>query len=225
MDSNIYGRINNSIIKAKNENKKVALIYLRIENINEINDKIGEEAGDYVISEIEKILKGFCVKEEDWILRVKGADFIIILYDIGDSKAYNVCKHILEKINKEISTYKGYNLSNKIKVIAGYYTLFDELIGAEEFVNKAIKNMYDYDIYAFSSGDKEESYNCSDSFIFTAREKEIASLILQGLSNKEIAERLFISLPTVKKHISEILRKCGSKSRADLIAKYRNFSK
>ncbi|WP_281178155.1 hypothetical protein [Thermovenabulum gondwanense] len=39
------------------------------------------------------------MKEEDWILRVKGADFIVILYDIEDSKAYKVCKHILEIIN------------------------------------------------------------------------------------------------------------------------------
>ncbi len=42
---------------------------------------------------------------------------------------------------------------------------------------------------------------------FTKREKEIASLIIQGLSNKEIASKLFISIETVKNHKKHIFSK------------------
>jgi DNA-binding CsgD family transcriptional regulator len=48
------------------------------------------------------------------------------------------------------------------------------------------------------------------------REKEVIHLILQGKSNKEIADALFISLPTVKQHIYNIYQKIGVKSRMQL---------
>ena len=41
----------------------------------------------------------------------------------------------------------------------------------------------------------------------TAREKEILALIAEGLNNKDIAERLSISLFTVKNHVSNIIQK------------------
>ena len=41
----------------------------------------------------------------------------------------------------------------------------------------------------------------------TARELKVLRLIAQGLSNHDIAERLFISEPTVRTHVSNILRK------------------
>lgn len=48
------------------------------------------------------------------------------------------------------------------------------------------------------------------------REAEITGLILRGFSNKEIGDKLFISLETVKKHISNIYRKLGIKNRLEL---------
>ena len=50
----------------------------------------------------------------------------------------------------------------------------------------------------------------------TARETEIVRLVLCGFSNKEIEAELFISLETVKKHLSSIYRKLGVKNRLQL---------
>ena len=50
----------------------------------------------------------------------------------------------------------------------------------------------------------------------TRREVEIAELIEQGLSNKEIAARLVIELGTVKNHVHNILEKVGVARRQDI---------
>lgn len=51
----------------------------------------------------------------------------------------------------------------------------------------------------------------------TAREHEILSLIEEGLSNKEIAARLMIALPTVKNHVHHILDKLDARGRVEAI--------
>lgn len=52
----------------------------------------------------------------------------------------------------------------------------------------------------------------------TPREREVLTLMVKGMSNPEIAERLAISLSTVKFHISSILSKLGVASRAEAVA-------
>lgn len=54
------------------------------------------------------------------------------------------------------------------------------------------------------------------NFSLTEREKQMALLLLQGKSYKEISEELYISLPTVKTHASNIYKKCGVTSRHEL---------
>lgn len=51
----------------------------------------------------------------------------------------------------------------------------------------------------------------------TAKEKEIANFIYQGLTNQEIAEVANITLRTVKAHISAIFEKTGVKDRINLV--------
>ncbi len=52
----------------------------------------------------------------------------------------------------------------------------------------------------------------------TGREREVLALIVDGLRNVEIAERLIISLPTARTHVSTILSKLGAANRAEAAA-------
>lgn len=54
----------------------------------------------------------------------------------------------------------------------------------------------------------------------TVREIEIIGLVMQGYTNHEIAEKLFISYETVKSHRKHILEKTGAKNTAALINYY-----
>ncbi len=58
----------------------------------------------------------------------------------------------------------------------------------------------------------------------TMREREVMHLLSLGLSNKEIAAKLFLGLSTVKNHVHNVLRKLEVSSRAEAVARMRRAS-
>ena len=53
------------------------------------------------------------------------------------------------------------------------------------------------------------------------REREVLALVAEGLANAEIAQRLFVSLVTVKTHINNVYGKLGARGRMDAVARAR----
>jgi DNA-binding CsgD family transcriptional regulator/tetratricopeptide (TPR) repeat protein len=64
-----------------------------------------------------------------------------------------------------------------------------------------------------SAGDTPDT----SASVLTARERQVLDLIAEGLSNRQISERLFISSKTASVHVSNILRKLGATSRTEAV--------
>jgi DNA-binding CsgD family transcriptional regulator/signal transduction histidine kinase len=58
-----------------------------------------------------------------------------------------------------------------------------------------------------------------DAVTLSPREQEVFRLVASGARNRDIARKLGISENTVKFHVSNLLRKAGSRSRAELVAR------
>jgi LuxR family maltose regulon positive regulatory protein len=78
---------------------------------------------------------------------------------------------------------------------------------------------------SFDDGAKAAAVPGSQPLIepLTERELEILQLVAEGLSNREIGQRLYLSLPTVKWHTSNIYGKLGVKNRTTAVAKAREL--
>ena len=68
----------------------------------------------------------------------------------------------------------------------------------------------------FAQHAKEPRKNASLALL-TEREREVMALVAEGLSNAEIAERLFVSPATAKTHVSRTMVKLGARDRAQLV--------
>lgn len=66
-------------------------------------------------------------------------------------------------------------------------------------------------------GDAGESSPGSEDGALTPRERDIVALIAAGVRTADVAVRLAISVPTVKKHLNNVFQKLGVKSRAELV--------
>ncbi|MBN1661505.1 MAG: response regulator transcription factor [Anaerolineae bacterium] len=62
------------------------------------------------------------------------------------------------------------------------------------------------------------SLGAAEAFDLTPREQEVLALLIEGLTNPEIADRLVVSRSTAKAHVSNILSKMGVSNRAEAIS-------
>ncbi len=77
-------------------------------------------------------------------------------------------------------------------------------------INRMITNV-------FHSDPNQEEQTQLDQL--SKREKEVARLVARGLSNKELADKLYISVRTVKAHLTSIFNKTGFRDRLELAIK------
>ncbi len=80
--------------------------------------------------------------------------------------------------------------------------------------------------FYFSSPISKTEKSLTDEFIkdfsITKREQEIILALLDGKSNKELAETLFVSAKTIETHLANIYRKVGVKNRLELFSRLKN---
>lgn len=96
---------------------------------------------------------------------------------------------------------------------------------AESELINAVRSVYKGDLYIHQSMIRSLFHNevkqvnkvKSDQEPLTAREEDVLKLIVQGYTNKEVAEQLCISVRTVEGHRANLTEKLGIRSRVDLL--------
>jgi len=156
-----------------------------------------------------------------------GPDVLVIDLDLGDDTTKGL--HLCEEISKRFPTTKvlvlAQTLSEFVVVdairrgVSGF--IIKDEIRADE-LQQAVLNIQKGEmvlgkgvgnVLARSLGSNVTQERLSD------RELEIAQLLAHGLTNKEIAGKLFISESTAKFHIQNASKKVGAHNRTELVHK------
>ena len=91
-------------------------------------------------------------------------------------------------------------------------------LGAYDFIEKPFSPPELLKAVEGAIADKKGAIEINKRYLLlSAREKEVLSLIIQGDKNKNIAEKLFISLVTVEAHRAKVMKKMQANSFAELV--------
>ena len=132
---------------------------------------------------------------------------ISVIVITNSSEAERHRKYLLLGINGIVCKEQTVNVL--IKAINTVYS--GEMWFVRKLIDKTIKQLIGQKI---SSSDEVNSYNCA---LLTAREREVLTLICQGMKNKIIADKLFISETTVRYHLTSIFEKLKVSNRLELV--------
>ncbi|MBE7473757.1 MAG: AAA family ATPase [Anaerolineales bacterium] len=121
----------------------------------------------------------------------------------------------------ELALGKLYHRQQQIKQAQAHYHLAQEVIAvlAHKVSDETVRTQFEQRAMAlipsFQSPSPSQAAKASYSGL-TAREREVAALLAQGLANKAIADKLVLSERTVEKHVENVMGKLGFTSRAQV---------
>lgn len=151
-------------------------------------------------------------------LKQQQPDVILMDISMPDKSGIDLCGEVKEKYASVfiigLSTFNQLSFIQKMmdKGASGYVlknATRDELMEAIETVMKGKIYMSDEVSRVLRQQDND--------IVLTRREKEVLELIAEGMTNNEIAEKLFISASTVDTHRKNLLAKLEAKNTASLV--------
>ncbi|MCA0318806.1 MAG: EAL domain-containing protein [Proteobacteria bacterium] len=95
------GEIDDCIARAANENRRMAVLFLDVDNFKDVNDTLGHSAGDALLVEIARRLQKQ-LRAGDIVSRLGGDEFVVILNDCEAAHASAVADRILAALAQPI---------------------------------------------------------------------------------------------------------------------------
>jgi DNA-binding NarL/FixJ family response regulator len=155
-------------------------------------------------------------------------DIVIMDISLPDISGIEATKKILVK-NQDIKIIFHTSLVDEENIVAGFdagaFGYVPKNFKAEDLVeairsvhsgNKYLKGVVS-EIFVESFLKQKDEKKAKSSIPLTERELEILQNIASGLTNSQIAEKLFISVRTVEVHKANILKKLNFNTTADLV--------
>ena len=148
-------------------------------------------------------------------------DIILMDINLPDTSGIDLCKTVKEKYPGiyiiALSTFNQQSFIEKMmnNGASGYVIKNATQQELMEAINNVAKGKQFLSFDAALAIRKQEKH--SDVPLVTRREKEVLELIADGMTNKDIAQKLFISITTVDTHRKNLLTKFGSRNTASLI--------
>lgn len=95
-------RVNHAIHHCRRRNQSIALFFIDLDRFKRINDTLGHDIGDLLLSSVAQILKQ-SVREDDTVARLGGDEFVIMLEDIeGLDSVNHIAQDILNKMKQPL---------------------------------------------------------------------------------------------------------------------------
>jgi DNA-binding NarL/FixJ family response regulator len=123
---------------------------------------------------------------------------------------HNKEDYIFKAIRAGANGYLPKEETNKEELIKA----INEVIDGKEYYSQSVTEIMKAH---FLDEAKNVKHDVPDYESLSKREKEVLKLVIEGLSNAEIAEKLFVSLRTVETHKSNILQKLKLKNTVELV--------
>lgn len=193
-------------------------MYSNAKHLNEISYLISRKA----ISCIKK-LKLYNSFNDDVVINLcKVMAFPVdhIEFKIGECYELTVLKDALRIIN---SPEKLPNYPLETQIFAFIYNKYvikqSKRFSLTEEIEKIIEQEMPLEDVAVESNGQVDLLVVIDELPLTIREKQVLVLIINGMNNLEVAEKLSISIHTVKNHVTNIFKKLEVADRMQLMAK------
>ncbi len=104
------GQISKQIKMFEFSKSPVSILSLDIDFFKKINDAYGHDIGDFVLIECVKILKEVFNRKEDFIARVGGEEFCVVLPDMGQYGATRKAEELMQRVRKEVFVHGNFDI-------------------------------------------------------------------------------------------------------------------
>lgn len=132
----------NSIEEAKQIDEKFAILFIDLDNFKQKNDSLGHLVGDKILLVVADRLRLY-LRANDYVARVGGDEFIVVLRDIKDKESLaSVLRRILNLFNQQIQTCTNQDIIQTISIGVTIFSKEKYHKTQDELISQADKAMY-----------------------------------------------------------------------------------
>ncbi|MFK5926637.1 MAG: diguanylate cyclase [Desulfuromusa sp.] len=132
-------RLKHALSKARRSHRQVALFFLDLDQLKEVNDNLGHDYGDLLLIDVAKRLRK-CVRESDTVARMGGDEFLVLLEEIEsiemiEAMAQRICNALSHELRKD-------DFTQKISASIGISIYPEDATTSQEMMKNADLAMY-----------------------------------------------------------------------------------